>query len=78
MGRLPGRERFRSAVLRYFEVPGARLFHRLGLTPNMITLVGFGICAVAAALVGMGYIWVGGIVFLAGGVLDLHRAGHRR
>ena len=71
MVRLPGRDRIRSGVLRYFELPGARLFHRLGLTPNMITLAGFGICAGAAALVGMGYVWVGGIVFLAGGILDL-------
>ena len=71
MPRLPGRDRFRSAVLKYVELPGAHLFHRLGLTPNMITLVGFGICAGAAVLVGAGYIWVGGIVFLAGGILDL-------
>ncbi len=71
MALLPGRDRFRSAVLRYVELPGARLFHRLGLTPNMITLLGFGICAGAAALVGAGHIWVGGIVFLAGAILDL-------
>ena len=67
----PGREFFRSAVLRYVEVPGARVLDRLGFTPNSVTLLGFSISVAAAALVGADYLWVGGVVFLAGGVLDL-------
>jgi len=67
----PGREFFRSAVLRYVEVPGARVLNRLGFTPNSVTLLGFFISAAAAALVGANYLWLGGVVFLAGGVLDL-------
>lgn len=68
---IPGREQFRSAVLRYVEVPGARLFQAVGLTPNVITLLGFGVSVGAAYLVGSGWLLAGGIVFLIGGGLDL-------
>ena len=68
---LPGREQFRSAVLQYVEVPGARFFRSIGLTPNAITLLGFAICLGAAYLVSSGWLLAGGIVFLIGGGLDL-------
>ena len=68
---LPGREQFRSAILQYLEVPGARFFRTIGLTPNAITLLGFAICLGAAYLVGSGWLLFGGIVFLIGGGLDL-------
>ena len=67
----PGREQFRGAVLRYFEVPGAKFFRALGFTPNSITILGFLIAVVAAYLVGSGWLIAGGVVFLAGGALDL-------
>ena len=67
----PGREWFRAAVLRYVETPGARGLHVLGLTPNAITLLGFGVCVAAGALVGAGYLVAGGAIFLAGSGLDL-------
>jgi CDP-diacylglycerol--glycerol-3-phosphate 3-phosphatidyltransferase len=66
-----GREQFRSAILRYVEVPGARLFQAIGLTPNVITLLGFGVSVGAAGLVGSGWLFAGGVVFLVGGGLDL-------
>ena len=68
---LPGREQFRSAILQYLEVPGARFFRTIGLTPNAITLLGFAICLGAAYLVGSGWLLFGGIVFLIGGGFDL-------
>ena len=68
---LPGREQLRGAVLRYIEVPGAKFFRALGFTPNGITILGFLIAVVAAYLVGAGWLWIGGIVFLVGGALDL-------
>ncbi len=67
----PGRERFRTLVLRYVETPGARGLHALGLTPNSVTLLGFAVSLGAAALVGGGFLLAGGAVFLAGSVLDL-------
>ncbi|MDA0264589.1 MAG: CDP-alcohol phosphatidyltransferase family protein [Chloroflexi bacterium] len=68
---LPGREQFRSAVLRYIELPGARFFRALKFTPNGITILGFLIAVAAAYLVGSGWMLAGGIVFLFGGGLDL-------
>ena len=68
---IPGRDRLRALVLRYFEVPGARLLGAMGLSPNAVTLLGFGVAAGAAVLVGAGFLLAGGIVFLAGSVLDL-------
>ena len=68
---IPGREQLRALVLRYFEVPGARLLGAMGLSPNAVTLLGFCVAAAAAGLVGAGYLLAGGILFLAGSVLDL-------
>ena len=67
----PGREQFRAIVLRYVEVPGAKTLWALGLTPNTVTILGFFISLAAAALVGGGFLLAGGLVFLAGSVMDL-------
>ena len=58
-------------VLRYLEVPGASFLHALGFTPNAVSVLGFSVSLVAAGLVGAGFLLPGGIVFLAGSVLDL-------
>ena len=68
---LPGREQFRSAVLRYVELPGAKFFKAIKFTPNGITILGFLVTVAAAYLVGSGWLLAGGIVFLFGGALDL-------
>ena len=68
---LPGREQFRAAILRYIELPGARLLRFLRLTPNAVTLLGFGVSVAAACLVGYGWLLAGGAVFLVGSGLDL-------
>ena len=68
---VPGRQQFRAAVGRYVELPGARFFRALGVTPNAVTLLGFGLSVVASCLVGVGWLVAGGVVFLLGGALDL-------
>ena len=68
---LPGREELRGAVLRYVEIPGARAFRAVGLTPNSITLLGFAVCVAGAALVALDWPLYGGLIFLLGGILDL-------
>ena len=65
------RERLRNLNLRFVEEPGARALQRIGFTPNAITLLGFLVTCVAAALVAMGHLRIGALVFLAGGALDL-------
>ncbi len=66
-----GREQLRGALRSYFEEPGARLFRTVGFTPNGITLLGFAVCVVSACLVAYEWLVWGGVVFLAGGILDL-------
>ena len=75
---LPGRDEFRNAMLRYVEIPGAKLFHALKFTPNNITILGFVITVISAYLVGAGWLLAGGIVFLFAGVLDLMDGGLAR
>ena len=66
-----GREQLRGALRSYFEEPGAQLFRTVGFTPNGITLLGFAVCVVSACLVAYEWLVWGGVVFLAGGILDL-------
>ena len=49
-------------------VPALRL---LGLTPNMLTLVGLAICAASAVLVALGDLIPGGILLLAASAFDI-------
>ena len=66
-----GREQIREAILQYVELPGARFLRALKLTPNAVTLIGFGFTVAAAYFVGSGWLLAGGIVFLLGSGLDL-------
>ena len=75
---IPGREELRLGLSRYVEIPGARFLKALGFTPNAITLLGFGVCVLAAGLVGSGWLLAGGIVFLIGGGLDMFDGGLAR
>ncbi len=75
---MPGRERFRAGLLRYVELPGAKLLRALGFTPNAITILGFLVSVAAAVLVAYGWLLPGGIVFLVGGGLDLFDGGLAR
>lgn len=68
---LLGREQVRAALVRYVELPGARFLRALRLTPDAVTLIGFGICVAAACLVSFGWLLPGGVVFLLGGAFDL-------
>jgi CDP-diacylglycerol--glycerol-3-phosphate 3-phosphatidyltransferase len=60
----------RSRVKKVGE-PIALFFGRLGLTPDGLTLIGFGITAVGAVLLANQLWLAGGLVVLAGGLFDL-------
>ena len=51
--------------------PIALFFGRLGLTPDGLTLIGFGITTVGAILLGLQLWVVGGLVVFVGGVFDM-------
>ena len=60
----------RSRVKRVFE-PVALSMGRLGLTPDSLTLIGFGITVVAAVMLGAELWLIGGLVVFFGGVFDM-------
>lgn len=60
----------RSRV-RALAVPVARGFGRLGLTPNHLTLIGFGIAILAAAAAGLQSWLLAGVLVIVGGSFDL-------
>jgi CDP-diacylglycerol--glycerol-3-phosphate 3-phosphatidyltransferase len=59
------------ARVRGVATPIAVGFGRLGLTPNHLTLIGFGIAVVAAAAVGQQAWLAAGVLVLVGGAFDL-------
>jgi phosphatidylglycerophosphate synthase len=59
------------AKVRSMVVPIALAFGKVGLTPNALTLIGFGI-AIVAALVAAAELWIlAGLLVVFGGVFDL-------
>jgi len=60
----------RGRVKRIGE-PIALFFGRLGLTPDGLTLIGFGITTIGAILLGLQLWVVGGLIVFAGGVFDM-------
>src|SRR6185369_9938503 len=60
----------RARIKRIFE-PIALGMGRLGLTPDGLTLIGFGITVVGAILVALQYWTIGGIVVFIGGAFDM-------
>ncbi len=61
----------RGRIKKVFE-PIALGMGRLGLTPDALTLIGFGITVVGAVLLSLGELWlVGGVVVFLGGIFDM-------
>ena len=66
-----GRDEARRALSNYVETPVALLMGRVGLTPNLVTIIGLLIAGVAAYLIGTGQWWAGGLVALFAGIFDM-------
>src|SRR5687768_17629197 len=62
---------FRSRIRSTIETPVARLFGRLGFSPNALTLIGFGIAIVGAYFAAMQDWLTAGLVVAFGAVFDL-------
>ena len=60
----------RAGIKRIFE-PIALAMGRAGLTPDGLTLIGFGITVLGAALVALQHWTVGGIIVFIGGAFDM-------
>ncbi len=61
----------RKTVANYFTQPVARLLVKTRISPNALTCLGFLISAAAAAVIGLGHPFAGGIIVLAGGLFDM-------
>ena len=61
----------RRVLSSYLEQPVAGALAKIGLTPNIVTLLGLAVAGAGAYLIGTGILWAGGIVLLASGVFDL-------
>ena len=68
---MTGRDSARQAVADYVERPVARLLARLGLTPNLVTLIGLAIAGAGAYLIATGHWWGGGLIVLFAGAFDM-------
>ena len=66
-----GRDEARRALSNYVETPVALLLGRMGLTPNLVTIIGLLIAVAAAYLIGVGQWWAGGLVALFAGIFDM-------
>ncbi|MEP7157929.1 MAG: CDP-alcohol phosphatidyltransferase family protein [Chloroflexota bacterium] len=62
---------FRARVRSSIETPVARLFGRLGFSPNALTLIGFGIAVVGAVLAAQQSWLIAGLVVGFGAAFDL-------
>jgi phosphatidylglycerophosphate synthase len=59
------------ARVRALAEPVGRLFVRLGLSPNAITIIGFGIAIVAAVVAGLQAWLPAGLLIIFGGIFDM-------
>ena len=68
---VPLRVRAKGWATRYFSGPIARLLVALHISANAITAIGFFVSVGAAYLLSEGEIVIGGIVMLAGAIMDM-------
>lgn len=62
---------FKNATRRLMERTVAPLLNRLGITPNMVTLIGLLLTAGVAAVLANGSLFVGGWLLIAASIFDL-------
>ena len=65
------RQSLRDILDTYFINPILFILIKLKLTPNLITLIGFAICIVAAYYISIGSFVLGGQLILISGVMDI-------
>jgi CDP-diacylglycerol--glycerol-3-phosphate 3-phosphatidyltransferase len=65
------RQSLKDALDIYFINPILFLFIKLKLTPNLITLIGFGICVIATYYISIGSFILGGLLILISGIMDI-------
>ena len=62
---------FRKRIQQGITSPLVPLISKLKLTPDAMTITGVMLNLAAAVIIGFGYVFVGGIVFLLAGLFDM-------
>ena len=68
---MPAFQDFRKSIQQSITAPLVPLISRLKLTPDVMTVIGIIFNLAAAIVIGCGYVFIGGIVFLLAGLFDL-------
>jgi len=61
----------RQILSEYVEIPVASVLAKMGISPNAITIAGLIGAGISGYIIAVGNLWVGGIVMLVAGILDL-------
>ncbi len=61
----------REMISAYVERPVAGALAKMGVSPNMVTFAGLVGAGISAWLISEGMLWIGGVVMLFAGILDL-------
>ncbi len=61
----------REMISAYVERPVAGALAKMGISPNMVTFAGLVGAGISAWLISEGMLWIGGVVMLFAGILDL-------
>ena len=61
----------REMISAYVERPVAGVLAKMGVSPNMVTFAGLVGAGISAWLISEGMLWIGGVVMLLAGILDL-------
>ena len=61
----------REMISAYVERPVAGVLAKMGVSPNMVTFAGLVGAGISAWLISEGMLWIGGVVMLFAGILDL-------
>lgn len=69
--RLASLSQLRHALAQKFTQPVVNILSKTGLTPNMLTGLGFLLSLGAATVIALGHLFVGGFLVLGSGVFDL-------
>ena len=65
------RNSVRNLINKYIELPVVSVLSKLGVSPSFVTMTGLFFAIIAAALICFEYLWIGALVMLFGGILDM-------
>ena len=65
------RDSIRRLINRHIELHVVSVLSKLGVSPSFVTMSGLFFAIIAAVLISFEYLWIGALVMLFGGILDM-------